>query len=141
MATGDTPNTVSRPKYDDMIVSVTRHKKSNEDNTFTCQFPLSSLKDEDDNPDGSLDEYLVWNAFSKLKTTLKSRLENPLTDMSIVWCLVESGQLAVLNNREALCAAIMDFRNAGKHAVQLYVVKKFGKIKPELRTVAHSTYS
>ena len=64
-----------------------------------------------------------------LKKIIEMRLNVSLADMSIVWCLVGSGQLAVLNDIQSLRAVILDHQTAGKHAIQLYVVKKFGKLK------------
>jgi hypothetical protein len=96
-----TGDTPGSMKPGDMIVSVTRHK--------------NSIKEQ--------------AGFADLNKMLEARLAVSLDDLSIVWCLAESGQLAVVNDRDSLTAAIRDHQSAVKHAVLLYVVKNSGKIK------------
>jgi hypothetical protein len=118
---------VSRPSFEDMIVSVTRHRKSDKDDAFTCQFPLEILKDDDEDS-YSASDYLKGGAFKELKSKLEDRLKIPLTDMSIMWCLAQFTQLAMVNDRHSLCAAVMNHQYAGESVIELYVVKNSGKV-------------
>ena len=114
---------VSRPELDDMIVSATRHRKSIEDSDFTSQFRLRKI---------FYAGFMSLESVQKLNAVLEDRLHISLTDnsMSIVWCLVESGQVAVVNDYESLCAVVKDHQNASKHAIQLYIVNNSGKVMP-----------
>jgi hypothetical protein len=136
MVSDDASDTVSRPEFDDMIVSVTRHRKSGEDDTFTTQFPLEILKDKGDNSYDSSSEYLDEGAFQTLKSRLEDRLKISLTGMSIMWCLIKSDKLAMVNDRDSLCAAVMDHQLADKNVVELYVVKNSGKTRRRLDHVS-----
>ncbi|KAH0008523.1 hypothetical protein KCU78_g11195, partial [Aureobasidium melanogenum] len=122
-ATGDTLERISRPAFSDMIVSVARHKTGFADSTFTYQFPLWNFSATQS---GSQDHLRTWiNPFvaDTMKSTIQDRLDVSLTDMSVVWCMSGSGQVAVVNDKNSLCAAIMDHQYTGKRVVQLYVVK------------------
>jgi hypothetical protein len=135
MGSGDTSNKVSRPSFDEMIISVTRHRKSDEDDAFTYQFPVEVLKDDDEDSDPSCD-YLEEDAFKDLKTKLEHRLKISLTGMSTMWCLAQSTQLAIVNDRDSLCAAIMNHQYAGEDVVELRVVKNSGKIRRKFNQVS-----
>jgi hypothetical protein len=126
MVVGHTPRVVSRPEPHEMIVSVRRSKHSINDNTYTCQFPLSYVGSKV-NSSSSLSTWLKENALNELKFMLISRLCILPTGMSIVWPMTETRTLGTVNNRASLCAAIMDHQNAGKHTIELYVVKNSGK--------------
>ncbi|CAD0083787.1 unnamed protein product [Aureobasidium vineae] len=115
------------PVFDDMTISISRHENYFEDTTFTYQFPLSALNTQDIRAH-TLNQWLGQSAFDMLSSYIEGSLHIPLTDMSIVWCLSESGQLAVINDRCGLIAAIMNHQNAGRSTVHLYVVKNYGEI-------------
>lgn len=130
MNIGGTPGKVSRPKVQNMLIFASRHKTSTEDNDFTYQFPLLSIGLQSD-INGNPYDPLRKNVLADLSSMLEAHLCVSLTEMSIVWCQVDSGQVAVVKDSGTLCAAVMDHQNAGKHTIQLYVVKKFGKPKAE----------
>jgi hypothetical protein len=133
MAPGDTSSKVSRPKFDDMIVSVTRHQNSLVDNAFTCQFPLSALGYVvAGDSSGFIRDYLRPNAFADFNTMLETRLSILLTDTSIVWCLAESGRLGIVSGKKSLYAAVMDHQHAGERVLEFYAVKNSGMIKTKL---------
>ncbi|KAG9668141.1 hypothetical protein KCU99_g8525, partial [Aureobasidium melanogenum] len=117
-ADGD-PCKISRPAFRDMIVSIARHKTSFEDSTFTCRFSLEVL--EKGVWEGT--DYLKVSALFQFYSIIEHRLSISRTDMSVVWCLTESGQLAVINDIDSLRAAAKDHQNAGKGTIQLYLVK------------------
>jgi hypothetical protein len=130
MATDNTPCTVSRPKLDEMIVSVNRRQDLlTIDNAFTCQFPLSDLTYFHANPTNIPVMWLKQVAYTDLLTLLEARLKTCLDEMTIVWCLAETGQLAIVNDRSSLCAAIMNHQHSGKHLIQLYIVDDSGKVE------------
>lgn len=82
MATGDTSGIISRQDPEDMIVSVTRHKKSIEDVAFTCQFPLSKIATISSlYRSGWL---LNRAALTELNRIIEARLSVSLTGLSIV---------------------------------------------------------
>jgi hypothetical protein len=108
-----------------MIVSVTRRRNSPQDNTCTCQFPLSHLGNSSTSS-GSPSAWLKSASGDALRSMIISRLGVSLTDMSVVWRLSESGQMGTINDRESMCAAILDHQNAGKYMIQLYVAKASG---------------
>ena len=122
MATSIVPAMILRPDPRYMTISAARHKNSNEDDAFTCQFPLLNI------------ELSYADSFNRLKSMLEARLRVSLKDMFVVWCLVESGQLTVLNDFDSLRVAILDHQNAGKHNIHLYVVNKFGKIRTKTKS-------
>ncbi|KAG9750163.1 hypothetical protein KCU73_g6647, partial [Aureobasidium melanogenum] len=117
-STDGNPCKTSRPASRDMIVSIARHKTSFEDSTFTCQLPLGVLhKGVWEGTD-----YLEVPALFQFYSIIEHRLSTSRTDMSVVWCLTESGQLAVINDIDSLRAAVKDHQNAGKGTIQLYLV-------------------
>lgn len=125
MTTGGTPGTVSHSRLNDMIVSVTRHKNSPEDNAFTCQFRLTSISTTN-----LMSCTVDAESVGKLRSMLEDRLCVSLTDMSIVWRLFETRQVAVITDLESLATAIVDHSSAGKYTIQLYVVKNSSKVEP-----------
>lgn len=131
MASGPAPGMVLQPRVDMMIISVARHKNSIEDNVSTCQLPLVSINYQP-NPSISLYAWLKSEALETLKTMIEARLRISLAHMSIVWYMIESGQLATVNDRESLCAAIMDHINFRRYTIQLYVIDNFGEIPGRL---------
>ncbi|KAH0294009.1 hypothetical protein M436DRAFT_63851 [Aureobasidium namibiae CBS 147.97] len=120
MASGPVPGMVLQPRVNMMIISVARHKISIEDNVSTCQLPLESINHDPSRPSISLYAWLKPEALENLKTMIEARLRISLAHMSIVWYMIESGQLATVNDRESLCAAIMDHINFRRHTVQLH---------------------
>ena len=131
MASGPAPGMVLQPRVDMMIVSVARHKNSIEDNVSICQLPLVSINYQP-NPSISLYAWLKSEALQTLRTMIEARLRISLAHMSIVWYMIESGQLATVIDRESLCAAIMDHINFRRYTIQLYVVDNFGEIAGKL---------
>jgi hypothetical protein len=130
MATDNTPGTVSLPKLDEMIVSVNRRQDhSSIDNAFTCQFPLSDLTYFHANSTNIPVMWLKQVGHTDLKILLGTRPKTCLDEMTIVWCLAETGQLAIVNDRSSLYAAIMNHQHSGKHLIQLYLVDDSGKVK------------
>lgn len=127
MASGPASGMVRQPGADMMIISVARHKNSIEDKVSTCQLPLASINYQP-NPSISLYAWLKPEALETLKTMIEVRLRISLAHMSMVWYMIESGQLATVSNRESLCAAIMDHINSRRYTIQLYVVDNFGQI-------------
>lgn len=131
MASGPVLDRVLIPRVDMMIVSVARHKNSIEDKVSTCQLPLASINYQP-NPSISLYAWLKLEALETLKMMIEARLRISLAHMSIVWYMIESGQLATVSDRESLCAAIMDHINFHRYTIQLYVIDNFGKIAGKL---------
>ncbi|KAG9595327.1 hypothetical protein KCU77_g5023, partial [Aureobasidium melanogenum] len=119
--TGDSLKKTSRPAFKDMIVSIARHKTCIEDTALTYQFPLSIL--ENWTMDGGSPREPTPSAFPQFNSIIENSLRVARVNMSVVWCLSESGQLAIINDINSLRAAIMDHQNAGKSTIQLYVVK------------------
>jgi len=124
---------ISRPEPHEMIVSIRRSKHSINDNTHTCQFPLSYVGSKI-NSSSSPSTWLKETALNELKFMLISRLQILPTGMSIVWPMIETRTLGTINNRASLCAAIMDHQNAGKHPTELYVVKNSGKAETKVES-------
>lgn len=121
-ATSDTLDMVPRHAFEDMIVSVARHKTSIGDSKFTYQFPLSALASH-----VSGGTHLLNNpSFAQFNSIVERGLGISRSEMSVVWCLTESGQLAVINDLDSLCAAVLDHQNAFQSIVQLYAVKNSG---------------
>ncbi|KAH0160023.1 hypothetical protein KCU67_g6889, partial [Aureobasidium melanogenum] len=111
-----------RPEARNMIVSISRHKNSLEDLTFTYQFPLSTIRSLDKDLFVQTSTFPSW-AVARLRSLVEIGLHTSLTDMSMVWRLSESDQIATISDAETLCAAILDHQNAGKSMIQLNLVK------------------
>lgn len=118
-----------RPAFKDMIVSIARHKIDTSDSTFTYQFPLWALKMGQPTSQDYLDDWLSVLAAEILEMFIQKHLGIPLADISVVWSMSGSGQLAVVNDRPSLCAAIMDHQRSSKPVIQLYVVKNSSKLQ------------
>ncbi|KAG9739108.1 hypothetical protein KCU73_g9570, partial [Aureobasidium melanogenum] len=100
-----------KPSEDNMIVSITRHRRSPPDTTYTYQFPYFLW--------GTLDE----EAFlARLKNTLRDRLQGNAADTSLVWRMSETGQIAFVRSKNSLTAALFDHKNANKKIIQLFAV-------------------
>lgn len=123
-----TNNKAYRPAFKDMIVSISRHKVSFEDTTFTYQFPLSCLGRSNSDPPPTVFHYLSLDAYTRLDSIIDENLRVSRTDMSLVWCLTESDQVAIIKDFRTLGTAVLDHQNAGKGMVQLYLVKSYGKM-------------
>lgn len=107
-----------KPSEDDMILSITRHRHSDTDVTYTYQFPLSSLESKRISDQAIL---------SGLKAILCARLNTDKDDHSIVWRMSETNQIAFVNSKNSFTAAVLDHMNANKKTIQLFVVRNDSK--------------
>ncbi|KAH0360686.1 hypothetical protein KCU65_g9240, partial [Aureobasidium melanogenum] len=106
-----------------MIVSVARHETHVGDSNFTYQFPLWTLQNSQAKPQDDLRTWITSYAADAMRSMIQDRLHVSFSDISVVWSMGDSGQLAVVNDRHSLCVAIMDHQRVGKTIIQLYVVK------------------
>ncbi|KAG9577945.1 hypothetical protein KCU77_g13666, partial [Aureobasidium melanogenum] len=103
-----------KPNDDDMIISITRHRHSDTDVTYTYQLPLSSLEAK------RISDQAILNDF---KAILRNRLNTDKDDHSIVWRVSETNQIAFVNSKNSFNAAVLDHKNANKKIIQLFVVR------------------
>lgn len=111
-----------RPRPEDMIVSITRHKDCPDDLTYTYQFPLTTVMDPNE-PSFNLPR---WDHFTDL---VHEHLEVVPDDvLSIVWCMGGSGRLAFVKDQTSLEAAVLDHQNFSKSVIELFVVDHDGEL-------------
>jgi hypothetical protein len=116
--------TPARPQLEHMIVSVNRQKQFSGDMQWTTQFPLENLRSSNDIA------ISIGNlSFSRLLGEISENLLNQVQEqgLSVVWVMSSIDQLGVVSDNGSLRAAVLDHQNAGKHTIQLYVVREKGK--------------
>jgi hypothetical protein len=115
----------SRPELEHMIVAVNRQKLSSDDMQWTTQFPLENLRSSNDK---SLS--ISKLSFSRLLGEISDNLRSEVNEegLSVVWVLSNIDQLGVVRDDGSLRAVVLDHQNAGKHTVQLYVVREKGQL-------------
>jgi hypothetical protein len=119
---GDPP---TRPELEHMIVSVNRQKLSSDDMQWTTQFPLENLRSSNDKVFS-----ISKLSFSRLLGEIWDNLRREVQEegLSVVWVMSAIDQLGVVRDDGSLRAAILDHQNAGKHTIQLYVIREKGKL-------------
>ncbi|KAI4856132.1 hypothetical protein E4T45_02414 [Aureobasidium sp. EXF-8846] len=129
----------ARPELEHMIVSVNRQKLSSDDMQWTTQFPLENLRSSNDKISS-----ISKLSFSRLLGEISDNLRSEVQDegLSIVWVVSNIEQLRVVRDDGSLRAVILDHQNAGKHTVQLYVVreKAEGTTLPASQVMSSKTF-
>jgi hypothetical protein len=115
----------ARPELEHMIVSVNRQKLSSDDMQWTTQFPLENLRSSNDKLFS-----ISKLSFSRLLGEIWDNLRREVQEegLSVVWVMSAIDQLGVVRDDGSLRAAILDHQNAGKHTIQLYVIREKGKL-------------
>ncbi|KAG9826009.1 hypothetical protein KCU98_g15392, partial [Aureobasidium melanogenum] len=112
--TADAPQPIERASEHNMVVSITRHRRSITDTTHTYQVPLSIFK-EVRHSDQSL--------LKRLQAILRNRLDTDKDGHPIVWRMSDTSQFAFVNSKNSFDAAILDHKSANKKVIQLFVVR------------------
>jgi hypothetical protein len=115
----------ARPELEHMIVSVNRQKLSSDDMQWTTQFPLENLLSLNDRS-FSISKLSFSRLLGEISDNLRSEVQEE--GLSIVWIMSNIEQLGVVRDDGSLRAVILDHQNAGKHTVQLYVVREKGEL-------------
>ena len=113
-----------RPQLEHMIVSVNRQKQFSSDMQWTTQFPLENLRSSND-----IAISISNLSFSRLLGEISENLLSQVQEqgLSVVWVMSVIDQLGVVSDNGSLKAAVLDHQNAGKHTIQLCVVRETGK--------------
>ncbi|CAD0093813.1 unnamed protein product [Aureobasidium mustum] len=107
-----------KPSEDDMIVSITRQRRSAMDVSHTYQVPLSKIESR-----RSSHKSLI----ALFKSILRCRLQTGMDGRSIVWRMSETDQIAFVCSSNSFAAAVLDHKNANKKTIQLFVVENDGE--------------
>ena len=111
-----------RPRIEDIIASITRHKDGPGDMTYTYQFPVTTVMD----PNEPYVNLPRWHHFTDL---IQQHIDVvPDNKRLIVWCMGGSGRLGTVKDQTSLEAAVLDHQNYGKTVVELFVVDHDGEL-------------
>lgn len=114
----------TRPELGHMIVSVNRQKIVSDNMDWTTQFPLEDLRSSKSGA-FSIDRLSHSRLLGELSEKIRSNVESE--GNSVVWVMSTIDQLGIVRDNGSLKAAVLDHQIAGKHIVQLYVVREKGK--------------
>lgn len=114
----------TRPELEHMIVSINRQKLVSDDMEWTTQFPLNDLRNS------TTGDFLINQlSYSRLIGEISDKIRSNVGEegLSVVWVMSAINQLGIVRDNGSLKAAVLDHQHAGKHIIQLYVVREKGK--------------
>ncbi|KAK5999839.1 hypothetical protein QM012_004927 [Aureobasidium pullulans] len=129
----------ARPELGHMIVSVNRQKIVSDDMDWTTQFPLEDLRSSTTG-DFSINQLSYSRLLGEISEKIRSNVESE--GNSVVWVMSNDNQLGIVRDTGSLRAAVLDHQIAGKHIIQLYVVKEKaeGIVLPESQVISSKTF-
>ncbi|KAG9750162.1 hypothetical protein KCU73_g6648, partial [Aureobasidium melanogenum] len=129
----------TRPELEHMIVSVNRQKIVSDDMDWTTQFPLDDLRSSTTG-NFSISQLSHSRLVGEISEKIRSNVESE--GLSVVWVMSNINQLGIVRDTGSLRAAVLDHQHAGKHIIQLYVVreKAEGTVLPESQIISSRTF-
>ncbi|KAH0360687.1 hypothetical protein KCU65_g9241, partial [Aureobasidium melanogenum] len=129
----------TRPELGHMFVSVNRQKIVSDDIDWTTQLPLEDLRSSTTG-DFSINQLSHSRLVGEISDKIRSNVESE--GLSVVWVMSNINQLGIVRDNGSLRAAVWDHQHAGKHIIQLYVVreKAEGTVLPESQIISSKTF-